>query len=154
MESVRPEMESVRPEMESVRRELAWRDYGRAYEDAVAAKTAHSGTGRDELDDERDLVSSSDLFDRDWYLSQYPDVAASGVDPARHFLSRGGGEGRDPGPGFDARSYVLQYPDVAAAGVNALVHYLRSGRAEGRSIRVSSVTGSTQGGDPAGGEDD
>lgn len=39
-------------------------------------------------------------FDADWYMSQYPDVALSGLKPERHFLRYGHIMGRDPGPNF------------------------------------------------------
>ena len=35
-------------------------------------------------------------FDREFYLNQYPDVAAAGVDPLQHYLNRGRSEGRAP----------------------------------------------------------
>jgi hypothetical protein len=35
-------------------------------------------------------------FDREFYLNQYPDVAAAGIDPLQHYLNRGRSEGRAP----------------------------------------------------------
>ena len=35
-------------------------------------------------------------FDPAWYLSQYPDIAAAGIDPWRHFFRHGYAEGRLP----------------------------------------------------------
>ena len=35
-------------------------------------------------------------FDPAWYLSQYPDVAAAGIDPREHFEKHGRREGRLP----------------------------------------------------------
>ena len=81
------------------------------------------------------LVRRSQLFDPAWYLAEYPDVASSGLDPLRHFLSRGRREGRNPSAAFDTADYMKRYPDVARAGMNPLVHYLRRGRREGREIR-------------------
>jgi chromosome segregation ATPase len=77
-------------------------------------------------------VRASGLFDADWYLATYPDVAAAGIDPLAHYLEHGASEGRDPGPGFSSRAYLARYPDVAEAGLNPLVHYLEFGRIEGR----------------------
>jgi len=37
-------------------------------------------------------------FDADWYLSQYPDVAAAGMDPWGHYSRFGKAEGRLPAP--------------------------------------------------------
>lgn len=80
------------------------------------------------------LVAGSGLFAADWYLERYPDVAAAGVPPLRHFVTHGDRELRDPGPGFHAAAYSARYPDVATSGMGPLVHYLRHGRAEGRVI--------------------
>jgi 2-polyprenyl-3-methyl-5-hydroxy-6-metoxy-1,4-benzoquinol methylase len=78
------------------------------------------------------IVERSGLFDRDWYLKQYPDVASTGLDPLRHFVERGSAEGRSPGPGFDAAWYLSRYSDVRAAGIEPLFHYLEFGVAEKR----------------------
>ncbi len=78
------------------------------------------------------LVKGSGLFDRTWYLAKYPDVAAAGIDPWRHFITHGMGEGRSPGPGFDAKAYLRDNPDVRASSQYPLIHYLRYGRAERR----------------------
>jgi GT2 family glycosyltransferase len=83
----------------------------------------------------RAAVAASPFFDRQWYLQQYPDVAASGSDPAMHYVTHGTAEGRSPGPAFDAGWYVATYPDVAASGANPLVHYMARGKAEGRQPR-------------------
>ncbi len=73
----------------------------------------------------------SGLFDARWYRAGAPHLAR-GVDPAIHFLTVGGAEGRDPNPLFDTAWYVEQNPDVAREGANPLLHYLLSGAAEGR----------------------
>jgi len=78
------------------------------------------------------LIRSSDLFNKDWYLSNYPDVAQSGINPAQHYLIHGGFEGRDPGPNFNSSWYLKMYSDVKAAGINPLVHYLLFGKHENR----------------------
>jgi SAM-dependent methyltransferase len=77
-------------------------------------------------------VQTTELFDAAFYLSNNPDVAASRVNPALHFVTRGWKEGRKPSAGFDPAFYLARYRDVAAAGTNPLLHYLRSGRAERR----------------------
>ena len=78
------------------------------------------------------LIRRSGLFDAAWYRGNYPDVAASGFDPLRHYLRTGAAEGRDPGPRFVTRAYLDRNPDVARAGLNPLLHYLRHGAKEGR----------------------
>ncbi|CAM3611860.1 hypothetical protein [Halomonas lysinitropha] len=82
-------------------------------------------------------IAASSLFDRDWYLRHYPDVAEAGVDPIKHYLKAGAQEGRQPGPEFDTVWYLLHYRDVATSGVNPLVHFLRFGYREGRSPHSS-----------------
>jgi hypothetical protein len=82
----------------------------------------------------RRVVANSGIFDKEWYVRQYPDVAGSGIDPLTHFLHFGAAELRDPSPRFSSRKYLSRHSDVAAAGVNPLVHYLQFGIAEGREI--------------------
>ncbi len=78
------------------------------------------------------LISELGGFDADWYLYAYPDIAESGVDPLRHYLTDGWLEGRNPNAFFSTRGYLEANPDVAAAGVNPLVHFWNHGLAEGR----------------------
>lgn len=98
-----------------------------------------------------DLLDDGTLFDRDYYLTQNPDVAAAAADPAQHYLLFGRDEGRTaydlenpPSPGdagiveledgslFDPAYYLAQNPDVAAANLDPREHYLLFGRDEGR----------------------
>lgn len=76
------------------------------------------------------LLHGSEWFDADWYLTEYPDVANAGADPAEHYLRSGGAEGRNPGPLFNTDAYMRDHPDLSGSGVNALVHFLRSQRGE------------------------
>lgn len=81
---------------------------------------------------ERKIVERSGLFDSNWYLSQYPDIDRSGVDPLDHFLTFGGFEGRLPSDKFDTNWYLTTYADVGEAKINPLVHFLLFGEKEGR----------------------
>src|SRR5690348_8589688 len=72
----------------------------------------------------------SGFFDPDWYLSRYPDIVASGLEPIHHFVHHGAAEGRDPNRFFDGAWYCAHYPDVASSGQHPLLHYLQSGAAE------------------------
>ena len=72
------------------------------------------------------------LFDRNWYLKQYPDVANSLEDPLDHYLLYGAREGRDPNPLFDTDWYLNQNPDVKESGTNSLQHFIEYGAREGR----------------------
>jgi hypothetical protein len=77
-------------------------------------------------------VAASPLFDPAWYVATNPDVAASGMDPALHYVLAGAHEGRDPGPGFSVRAYVERYPEAATAGRPALLHFIETGEPQGR----------------------
>lgn len=48
--------------------------------------------------DDIERIRASGLFDAEWYLEQYPDVRALGMDPAEHYLWIGAKLGRDPKP--------------------------------------------------------
>ena len=72
----------------------------------------------------------SSFFDPAWYLSRYPDVAASGTEPLHHFVHYGAAENRDPNRFFDSAWYLAHYPDVANSGQHPLLHYLQMGAAE------------------------
>lgn len=81
------------------------------------------------------MIRGSGLFDADWYLQTYEDVAAANMDPALHFLLYGASERRDPGPHFETAHYLHLYPDISERGLNPLVHYIQAGWDEKRSIR-------------------
>ncbi len=66
------------------------------------------------------------LFDRSFYLSSHPDVAASGIDPLDHFLSSGLAEGRSPCALFDPDFYLRQ-PGGPATRDFLFLHYLKVG---------------------------
>lgn len=50
------------------------------------------------------MVAATGLFDGDWYCRRYEDVAAAGIDPARHYVEFGAQEGRAPNPDADLSS--------------------------------------------------
>jgi hypothetical protein len=83
-----------------------------------------------------EAIRNSLFFNSAHYLERNPDVRATGMDPAFHYLVHGGREGRDPGPFFSTKAYLARYPDVAEADVNALLHYETFGRQE---IRIAAV---------------
>src|SRR5687768_17555406 len=80
------------------------------------------------------LIRESSLFDARWYLRQYADVLALGLDPAEHYLRFGAPALRNPSPRFDTGHYLRSHRDVAESGQNPLVHYLRFGAGEGRVV--------------------
>lgn len=74
------------------------------------------------------LARPRTLFDADHYLAAYPDVAAAGVDPYRHYLDHGVAEGRAPNAFFDTRHYLAQTRDRPRDPTR---HYLLFGAAAG-----------------------
>jgi hypothetical protein len=80
---------------------------------------------------ERKLIRSG-LFDEDWYKSEYPEAAKSGLSAARHYLDEGFCRGCRPNPFFDTRWYLERYEDVRRSGMNPLLHYAVHGLREGR----------------------
>jgi hypothetical protein len=78
------------------------------------------------------LLSESPLFDANWYRNQYPDVAKSALEPALHYIRRGGAAKRKPSIYFDTVYYLDQNPSVVTSGIPPLVHYLKYGQAEGK----------------------
>lgn len=89
---------------------------------------------------DRDIayLEASGLFDREWYLKKYPDVAAAMVNPIEHYVLHGAGESRNPSPFFDTKYYMETYPDVAAAGINPFRHFCEFGEREGRNPSAAS----------------
>jgi len=82
------------------------------------------------------LVKNSDLFDREYYLANYPDAVQAYTDPVWHFLEIGWKEGRNPSAEFITNLYIKANKDVEQTGINPLVHYLKFGKKEGRRISI------------------
>jgi hypothetical protein len=65
------------------------------------------------------------LFNPEFYLAKYPDVAAAGADPFRHYIEYGASEGRKPHPLFDHDYFLLRCPEAKASDEPSVVHFLR-----------------------------
>jgi len=72
------------------------------------------------------------VFDAAWYLREYPEIAAQGINPLQHYIERGAREGRNPHPLFDTAWYLAMNPDVRSANINPFEHYIEAGGREGR----------------------
>ncbi|WP_160351720.1 glycosyltransferase family A protein [Bordetella sp. 15P40C-2] len=79
------------------------------------------------------LLAQSELFDRNWYLAQYPDVALLDIDAVEHFVKLGWRLGRDPSPNFSTEKYLERHPELRESAINPLAHYLAN-----KSIRTDS----------------
>jgi hypothetical protein len=86
------------------------------------------------LRNQREIILKSGLFDEDFYLRTYPDVAARKLDPIRHYLLFGARELRNPNPSFNTGNYLSRYPDVRndRKKINPLIHYALYGMKENR----------------------
>ncbi len=136
-------LKALEAELEKVRSTGLWKVVGASVLAAgkslgIANKPSWLGgkgdTDRDTLRSHIELLTASELFDGNWYLAEYPDVAAAGINPALHYLRHGAEAGRDPGPRFSTSKYLERHPDVARAGMNPLLHYLKFGLGEKRAI--------------------
>ena len=110
----------------------------------IASRTLGRGT----VEQAMGRIRASSLFDPDWYLRTYPDVAATGIDPLFHYVQFGASEGRRPGPRFDSAAYLAAHPELSRAGLNPLLHFLEQGSAsltrypeEVRKARAALATG-------------
>lgn len=83
------------------------------------------------------LILKSGLFDKKYYLLQYPDVRKSDLNPIWHYIRQGWKEGRNPSPNFNTKFYLDRNPDVAIANINPLIHYINFGLEENRSKNIS-----------------
>lgn len=68
------------------------------------------------------------LFDKKYYLARNPDVARAGVDPVRHYVEHGGGEGRNPCLYFDTSYYLWKSEHLPSGSLSPLGHFLLLGK--------------------------
>ncbi|WP_348966789.1 rhamnan synthesis F family protein [Paraburkholderia tropica] len=77
------------------------------------------------------IIAHSDYFDAAAYAAR-SGSAASGLDPALHYVLHGEARGLMPSDKFDPSYYGERYPDIVAWGGNRLGHYVERGISEGR----------------------
>jgi len=90
----------------------------------------------------KNAIASS--FDRQFYLSSYPDVAEAGTCPLDHYVRYGWREGRDPSPTFSTLKYMSRYAQSASSASNPFYHFLNSENPHAR-IRLGVATRSLRG---------
>ena len=105
-------------------------EFGRNVANVLAWKRANAARRQQQSR----LIRESELFDANWYMATYPDVAAARIDPAVHFVDLGWREGRNPSAAFCTTRYLRRYPDVAELKVNPLLHFIEHGSFEGREV--------------------
>jgi glycosyltransferase involved in cell wall biosynthesis len=84
------------------------------------------------------LIESSGLFDKDWYLSEYPDVRILKMDPIEHYLTIGSKLLRNPSRHFNSGSYLRDNPH--AKGINPLLHFIKRKLPHVDQVRVEADT--------------
>ncbi len=78
-----------------------------------------------------EVAKRSGLFDPEYYVATYPDVAERNIDPLVHYLEEGSRQGRNPHRDFDSAFYLEQCKERGEAPENPLIHYIRIGAARG-----------------------
>lgn len=95
----------------------------------------------DALFSDYEAIRKSGLFDPEYYLATYPDVAERNLDPLVHYLEEGAQQGRNPNPAFDGEFYLEQCRQRGEQPNNPLLHYLRVGAARGFKTRRDETDG-------------
>lgn len=83
--------------------------------------------GADAAQLRRQAVEASGLFDPEYYLNRYPDVAGSGMDPWYHYSVHGISEGRDPNAFLSADWYAATHPERGCTRADSFHDYLETG---------------------------
>lgn len=78
-------------------------------------------------------LSPHPLFDSEWYLTKYPDVAEANLNPLIHFIDHGWREGRSPHPLINLRYYATRNPGLVPADKNPLFYFIKKGGRDGLS---------------------
>src|SRR5438477_3372724 len=89
----------------------------------------------DALFSDYEEIRKSGLFDAEYYLATYSDVAERNVDPLVHYLEEGAQQERNPQADFDAPFYLEQCRERGERPSNPLLHYIRIGNARGFKTR-------------------
>ena len=92
------------------------------YKPADAVPRAQAGRR-----DDYQIIKECGIFDAEFYLESYPEVAAAGMDPVRHYIDHGAKERRNPSPFFNTGYYIENNVDIARAGMNPLTHFCEYG---------------------------
>jgi len=92
-----------------------------------------------------EVAKKSGLFDPEYYLATYADVAQRNIDPLVHYLEEGAREGRNPQRDFDSAFYLEQCKARGEAPENPLLHYIRIGAARGFKTRPEGASASSSG---------
>lgn len=71
-------------------------------------------------------IMKAGLFDKNFYLTSYPHIKKSGMDPLIHYLFYGYMEGKSPNKTFDHKRYLEKYPEIEENNLNPLIYYINN----------------------------
>ena len=74
------------------------------------------------------LIESSELFDKVYYTTHYPEASESKFSALEHYYFIGAKKGYDPNPLFASTWYIQKNKDLQDSKENPLIHYLTLGR--------------------------
>ena len=83
---------------------------------------------------EYELVLNSGLFDPEYYVRSYEDVANLNVDPLVHYLEEGWQQGRSPSAKIDLQYYLQQCLAFGESPKNPIIHYVTVGMRRGLAL--------------------
>lgn len=86
-------------------------------------------TEEEEILKDRQLISKSNCFDKEYYVENYGKQLVDIKDPLEHFTKHGWKSNLNPSPQFNTKFYKEANNDV---NINPLVHYVKYGWLEGR----------------------
>jgi hypothetical protein len=71
-------------------------------------------------------ILRSGLFDKKFYLTEYPDVFFQGTDPLLHYYKSGWRENRKPNAFFAPEEYTKTLAQPLPSEMNPLLHYIEN----------------------------
>jgi len=104
---------------------------GRPLESLSAKQADTSSFGLREIS----IISSSELFDKQFYFQQRPDLARLNANPIEHYVYQGVYDECYPNRHFVPREYLALNRDVLEANIEPFTHYLTHGCLENRRYR-------------------
>ena len=90
----------------------------------------------DELDTYKQLIYENNLFDEEYYYTQYPQLKDTSLDAFTHYLYVGSSEGANPSRNFDTIYYQINHKDKITDDMNPLIHYVLKGQFDELSTHV------------------
>lgn len=86
--------------------------------------SVHDGRSVQDLSIHDIIEIIREQFSVEYYLSRYPDIDPTLVDPVEHYVVFGWLENRDPSAEFSTQKYLAKYPDVAKCPSRDIVNHL------------------------------